>query len=223
VLATQIEWDEDVNDTSPAGGAAQPDRDPMGDTELYRLYQVPGAPHIGSRDSMATDPLLCTHMPLNQFADAALMYMPIEFMYDYLANGELPPKADRVEFDAMGYVRDEYGNAVGGVRSPQVDVPTVTFVTPNEGGGQCRLAGYEVPLSAEQLAELYPNGAADYEARLRARADELMQAGWFPDEYAYVIDELVAEYGQPVTLDYRRPVEEVPIPPPPAPAGGGGG
>jgi len=214
VLATQIEWDEDVNDTSPAGGAAQPDRDPMGDTELYRLYQVPGAPHLGSRDAFAADPLSCEHQPLSRFLDAALMYMPIEFMYDYLANGELPPKADRVEFDAMGYVRDEYGNAVGGVRSPQVDVPTVTYVTPNGPGLQCGLASYQVPLSAEQLAELYPNGAADYEARLRARADELMQAGWFPDEYAFAIDELVAEYGQDVTYPWRKSIDEVPAPTP---------
>ena len=57
---------------------------------------------------------------------------------------------------------DQHGNAVGGVRTPYVDVPVATYYpsstsdNPAQAFG-CRLYGHVVPFSAATLAQLYPN------------------------------------------------------------------
>jgi hypothetical protein len=53
-------------------------------------------------------------------------------------------------------VRDANGNAVGGVRSPQVDAPVARLDGLNTGDGFCRLFGSTTPLTSTQLHALYP-------------------------------------------------------------------
>jgi hypothetical protein len=53
-------------------------------------------------------------------------------------------------------VRDANGNALGGVRSPQVDAPIATLLGTNTGPGFCRLFGTTIPLTPAQLHALYP-------------------------------------------------------------------
>jgi hypothetical protein len=55
---------------------------------------------------------------------------------------------------------DEYGNAVGGVRSPYVDVPTSTWFGSSTGESFCFIAGHEVPFDRAQLKKLYLNHKA---------------------------------------------------------------
>ncbi|MGD9738009.1 MAG: alpha/beta hydrolase domain-containing protein [Bauldia sp.] len=215
IKSTQHEWDDATAET--AAGWLD-DFDPTADNAgLYRLYQVAGEPHLGSRDAFAADPLSCEFQPMSHFFDAAMVYMPLEHLYNYLADDVLPPTADRIVVDANGLVFDEFGNATGGVRSPQLEVPTHTFVIPNAGSAQCGLGSYTIPLTAEQLGALYAS-PEDYAEKLRASAAALVEAGWFPDEYLFVIDEEIARYGQPTTYGYRNP--DVPPPAPPAPAPG---
>ena len=51
---------------------------------------------------------------------------------------------------------DGYGNILGGVRSPAVDVPVATLTGKPNGPLFCILAGTTVPLSPATLAQLYP-------------------------------------------------------------------
>ena len=57
-----------------------------------------------------------------------------------MIEGVAPPRAERIELladrddgpcgrspEAVPAARDEYGNALGGVRSPNVDLPTATY------------------------------------------------------------------------------------------------
>ena len=60
----------------------------------------------------------------------------------------------------MTLARDEYGIALGGIRSPHVDVPVATLTGVNSGAGFCRLFGSTEPFTAEQLAERYESNAA---------------------------------------------------------------
>ncbi|HEX5094667.1 MAG TPA: alpha/beta hydrolase domain-containing protein [Acidimicrobiia bacterium] len=55
--------------------------------------------------------------------------------------------------------RDSHGNALGGVRSPQVDAPVATITSFNTGPGFCLLFGSTTPFTAEELAALYPTHA----------------------------------------------------------------
>jgi hypothetical protein len=57
-------------------------------------------------------------------------------------------------------VRDAHGNALGGVRTPQVDVPIATLSGEGEGADLCPILGSTVPLDAGTLASLYPSHRA---------------------------------------------------------------
>ena len=81
---------------------------------------------------------------------------------------------------------DQFGNAKGGVRNTYVDVPIAKYGIPNSGPGQCSLLGYQTPLPAATLAELYMN-RGQYVSRVNARLVELIREGWFPPEYADVV------------------------------------
>jgi hypothetical protein len=52
-------------------------------------------------------------------------------------------------------VRDAFGNARGGIRSPQVDAPIATLSPQNTGPGLCRLFGVTTPFTSDQLHALY--------------------------------------------------------------------
>jgi len=55
--------------------------------------------------------------------------------------------------------RDPQGNALGGVRSPHVDVPVATLDSVNGGIFFCRLFGRTIPLTSSQILTLYPDKA----------------------------------------------------------------
>ena len=69
------------------------------------------------------------------------------------------------------------GNALGGIRSPHVDAPVATLTGLNTGPGFCRLFGSTTPLSAEQLAALYPTHE-DFVAAWTEATDDAVAAGY---------------------------------------------
>ena len=89
--------------------------------------------------------------------------------------------------------RDALGNALGGLRLPQIDAPTARY----DGIGvpdACRLQGSAVPLSAETLRTLYPDHGA-YLSRFGQAADRAVAAGvLLPDDAAAAMAR--AERGQ---------------------------
>ena len=78
---------------------------------------------------------------------------------------------DLVEPGRTVLQRDAYGNAIGGVRSVQVDVPLATLDGINSGTGFCGLFGGTHALTDGQLQARYASKAAflaEYEADLDA-------------------------------------------------------
>jgi hypothetical protein len=68
-------------------------------------------------------------------------------------------------------VKSADGNALGGIRSVQVDIPLAAFFT-------CvGLGTYEVPFSAEKVTSLYPMRDA-YVSAVNRRVEELTRDGW---------------------------------------------
>ena len=57
-------------------------------------------------------------------------------------------------------VLDRFGNVVGGLRSPYLDVPTSTWYGSSTGASFCFIAGHEVPFSKGLLQQIYPDHAA---------------------------------------------------------------
>jgi hypothetical protein len=86
--------------------------------------------------------------------------------------GTAPPHADRLQMEGTGaqahVVVDAAGNAVGGYRTPYVDVPVATYHMHHDGTGpNCRQFGWEERFDWPTLQRLYGTYAA-YAAKVDA-------------------------------------------------------
>jgi len=89
-------------------------------------------------------------------------------------DGVRPPLAPRIELDASHEIRrDRYGNALGGLRMPYIDVPLAAhtgYLTPGGMGG---VMGIKRPFAKTTLAQLYP-APGSYAAQFSAATDRLL-------------------------------------------------
>jgi hypothetical protein len=110
-----------------------------------------------------------------------------------------PPHANRIEVDMTKtppqIVRDRFGNALGGVRTPFLDEPTATYVPFDTAAhttlfsGFCVLDGYNIPFSDSTLDSLYRNHG-DYVARVALESVRLvLERFWLAPDAETVIKE----------------------------------
>lgn len=150
----------------------------------YRHYQVTGMSHVTTRG--VTDPLQVFSTlangvrpgeKLSQYAGAEVFRAIAENTVAWLMRGVAPPRAELIEVANGQIVRDVYGNAKGGVRSPYVDQPTVHYIAAaptaaNENPFR-RLIGMEEPISPENLRAMYGTKEA-YLARFNKGIDNMV-------------------------------------------------
>jgi hypothetical protein len=168
--------------------------DSDGPDDQYRLYELAGPTHdtasifrnlAPDADIIAAgltppNPSICGYPHITNF--------PYEYYFNAAAEnlklwsqGITPPCGDRFQYDFTNpnyldnNVKDQHGNAVGGVRSPYLDVPTATYTmgTPGEKL-TCLLLGQRVPFGKELLHELYPTHD-DYVAKVTQSAMALVE------------------------------------------------
>jgi hypothetical protein len=165
------------------------DSDEPGDR--YRLYELAGVPHMGTRDAPFNDVSLWqANFPgqpdidlvrMNSLPHFELFQMSLDHLVRWVANGTVPPRAERLEVGPDGwFVRDQHQNTRGGVRSVQLDVPHTTYrANPlNPDGTPSNLTvGTEEPFDGVRLSALYGDQTA-YVERFDRRLDELVAAGW---------------------------------------------
>ena len=120
-----------------------------------------------------------------------------ERLIEWIEHDRPPPHAPGIQVDLTttprSIVRDALGNAVGGVRTPFVDVPITTYVPTDtvahttQFSGFCILDGYHVPFDAARLQSLYRNHG-EYVARVAARSIALVRDGFWlvPDAIATI-------------------------------------
>jgi hypothetical protein len=168
----------------------------------FRLYEFAGVGHVESRDNVRLIPNPCTK-PLSTVPVQAYFAVGLHHLFRWVDQGIAPPRAERVLLDrnvandGSTMVLDEHGNAVGGIRTPYVDVATAKYVAVNTAaeplianpsayvkanglmGAQimCRLSAYQEPLPPAKLRELYGN-KDNYVRMFTARLDELEREGW---------------------------------------------
>ena len=161
------------------------------DSDRFRLWEVAGHAH-GSR-RRGTDRLPSSwprdlgveDSPMGTPADANILNMEVvrsaalHHVARWLTNGIAPPRQPRIDFadDGRGPVirRDHLGIATGGVRLPDIEVPTATHrgVAAN---GTLVLTGSTTPLSDEMLRALYPSEDS-YRQRYAQAAAAAVEAG----------------------------------------------
>lgn len=181
------------------------------DTDLIRTWEVAGTSHAdaqtlravigGPRDPGIGSLLGCSSINTGPHKEA--LAAAFHHLVGWTAGGDAPPTTERLEMvdgDDPVIVRDERGNALGGVRNPLVDVPvaTLTGEPPTEsdleelGSGNadlCLLFGETIPFDQATLVELY--GSADaYVQQFRASAAEAVAAGTLLQPDA---DELISD------------------------------
>jgi hypothetical protein len=166
-----------------------PSRQP--NTARFRMWEVAGASHgpkaqveaamakaardFGTQASSAAAPLSVSGpistVRWSPVADAALVHMS-----RWIHGGAAPPQQQPILIEDGKIVRDQYGNAKGGVRLPDVEVPTAAYDGGGYGPGTAGLYGRSKPFSAEQLKDLY-HTHEEYVAKVTAAAAAAKKAG----------------------------------------------
>ena len=165
-------------------------------TDRYMLYQVPGASHIWTYQVAYTPgpaELTAAGHPANDWQDNCLDTnlnpFPLQYFIDgafdsldrWVTAGTPPPFASHIEAIGDGtpaatIVDDQYGNALGGLRNPYVDVPIGTYYGTTAGTGTCELLwGHWTPFSQPQLQQLYPTHQS-YVTAVENDVDDLLAA-----------------------------------------------
>lgn len=97
----------------------------------------------------------------------------------WIKTGVAPPQAPRYQFDGSGTLaRDQYSNALGGVRLPPIEVPVATYRS-----DLCNLGGITIPFTDLQLQQLYPTHA-DYYCKMKAATQRSIDQGFLLPEDA---------------------------------------
>jgi hypothetical protein len=163
----------------------RPDGDAPNDR--YRHYQVVGASHVGTRG--ITNPLqifatltdgVKPGEHLSQFPNTELFRAGTYNLVKWVLEGVAPPKAPPIEVANGAVVRDEFGNAKGGLRSPYIDLRTVRYIAPasaNDKSQARRQLGLEEPIPADTLRALYKS-RGEYLKRFNQEIDRMVAQRW---------------------------------------------
>jgi hypothetical protein len=161
VLTVETETDILAN-----GLGFQPATQP--DTRRLRLWEVPGTSHVDGTEVGQTSSEIFRDVPTfpntncvrtpNDGDERFVMDAGVARLDRWARTGLPAPAAARIDIASGAFVRDQFGNSVGGVRTPAVDAPVAALTgTGNSGPNPaCFLLGTSTPLSAAQLTTLYP-------------------------------------------------------------------
>jgi hypothetical protein len=179
------------------------------DGELARSWEIAGTAHadnynfiIGFIDSgklpaeqlaqlwRPTRDVLSTHFDNPMNGNPAHHYVSmaaLSALNRWVSRGIVPATSPQIALESGSddkAQRDVHGNAVGGIRTPWVDVPVAAYSgVGNSGNPQAWLAGTTVPFDARTLAQLYPGGRSDYISRFSAALDATIKHGFvLPDD-----------------------------------------
>jgi hypothetical protein len=209
------------------------------DTSTLRTWELAGAAHIDeheaeyelatlAREEPTLAPVKCSfgivsniglheadNMPVWEAEDAAL-----SALQKWLLQGVQPPHSAQIATNPFWFntiFRDQYGNALGGVRLPDIQAPTETYSAINvaepetslnpkllqelfsasaesseipaglRASGLCLLSGFASPFSSSTLQRLYPTHVG-YVTKFTAAAKESLAAGFLtPEDYATAV------------------------------------
>ena len=161
--------------------ARRPDSDKAGDR--YRRYEAPGATHANklvfqyaprpgetekvgvpaaAPNCIGPDKYGLTDFPLEYLMNAGFANL------DTWARFNIPPPRAQVieavpgsDSSVLEIKRDANGNAVGGLRTPYLDIPVASYHTSSKPADEqssrfCTTQGYKVPFEKEKIMALYP-------------------------------------------------------------------
>ena len=181
-----VQTETDVASILNSYAARQPDSD------RFRLWEVAGTAHadrhlVGSTAKYIDCGVAINDGPMHLVAKAALRALT-----NWVETGTAPAIAPRIDIPSGATPqvdRNADGIALGGLRTPPVDVPVADLSgapgpTPST---ICLLLGSTKPFPAARLAQLY-SSRSEYLQRYRADADATIKAGFvLPEDRASLL------------------------------------
>jgi hypothetical protein len=143
----------------------------MAGTSHADTYTITGMSDLGRSPEIVALLLTASPIPGIVTCDTPINSGPQHFIVNaafaalnrWVTRGKAPRPAPRLDVSAgppITIARDASGNAIGGIRTPQVDVPIATFTGLQSGSILCGLFGTTTPFDAAKLASLYPTHRA---------------------------------------------------------------
>ena len=180
------------------------DSDAPGDR--YRLYEVAGAPHadasfypymptVADQKKTGFDAFLHSWpFPDQCDEETTLLRVPImTYALDaayanltrWVRDGVPAPRAARVAVEGGGtplakVMLDRHGNAVGGLRTPHLEVPSATYFTSTKGPGLCGNLAHMKSFDWATLNALYGTPAS-YAVQVSSAVDRLVRERWLTE------------------------------------------
>ncbi len=208
----EFETETDVYDSNLT------DRLFYGNPRLFRLWEVAGSSHfddyglaIGPTDTgngedavadlaamqnpTSTPPggFTC-NQPINTGGTHWALDAAVYWLNRWVVTGTPPPKAPYLktthDFPVV-FATDANGNALGGVRSPQVDAPVAALGGVGNSPVFCTLFGTTAPFSANHLARMYPDHARFVTRWTRATVKDLLKGYIVPQDAEDLINAAV--------------------------------
>jgi hypothetical protein len=170
------------------------------DSTFFRLWEVAGTAHAdsytvvyGATDlgrspdvvalAAPTSPLpgvIDCAAPINSGPHHFVVKAAIAALDKWVRGGKAPRPAPRLDIMAgppPTIAHDANGVALGGIRTPQVDVPIAAFSGTQPGSILCMLFGETRAFDAATLASLYPTHGA-FVSAYRKAVSRAVRAGW---------------------------------------------
>jgi hypothetical protein len=159
------------------------------DTEMLRTWEVAGTAHadqsildytsrIGEQVGSTID-LSVVCPVINDGPQAQVLRAAFDALRTWVVEGTAPPTAEPLQDQDGILARDELGIALGGIRTPPVDAPTVVLSGEPVPGSSviCSLFGSMEPIPPDQLRDLYPTHE-DYVEAVTQSAESAVADGF---------------------------------------------
>jgi hypothetical protein len=169
------------------------------DSNRFRLWEVAGTSHAdayttGGQADLGMSPdivalmvtnspvpgIVTCNLPVNAGPQHFVLNAAFAALNRWVVSGKPPKVAPRLEVmgSPAAIARDANGNAIGGIRTPQVDVPIAAFGETQYGSSiTCLLFGTTTPFDASKLASLYPTHRA-FVAAYKKAANRAVKRGF---------------------------------------------
>ncbi len=190
------EWDFPLANRSPFASARRPNANTADDQ--FMLWELTGASHgwtwqynysDAARDDVAAAGFGAYDFVCDSNQPEINLYMVEKAAYvlldRWVTSGVAPPNADYIQTsgsaNAPGPSRDEYGNAIGGLRMPEITVPIASYRGNYVPAPDCR--DTILPFDQATIDKLYPT-RGDYLKQFEAATRALVTEGFLLQEDA---------------------------------------
>jgi hypothetical protein len=142
------------------------------DNDHFRRWETAGTSHVGFKEAEEYTPLVirdrgsvasrdCARPPFSRVPFHYVLNAAYDNLERWTEGGAAPSVAPHLQWTTPNTkARDEYGNALGGIRLSQHEVATATNTGSNSGPGFCFLFGLHEPFDVATLDALYRNHGA---------------------------------------------------------------